>query len=80
MSGRINVKGVISAITYPGTGSEPVVTALLRVDRGTLLLSFLGRTDVHSFRIGSRMHVKGTLAEKQGFPTVFNPQYSVLQY
>lgn len=82
MSARhLNVKGTVAAMTYPGAGNEPVVTVLLRVgDGASVLLSFLGRTDIHSFHIGSYLHVKGALTDKDGLPTVFNPQFSVLSY
>ncbi len=79
-SRHINVRGSISAISYPGVGEEPVVSVMLTVGEQSVVLAFLGRTDIHGFQIGSKLHVKGMLSERQGLPTVFNPRFSVLKF
>lgn len=75
---RINVRGTVDAITYPGYECEPVVTVMLGVGDQELVLSFLGRTDLHSVNVGAVLHVKGTLTSQRGVPTVFDPAYTVI--
>ncbi len=77
-SRRINLRGEVTAITYPGAGGSPTINVMLRVGEDALMLSFLGRADVHCIEIGKRLHVKGALATRRGVPTVFNPSYTVL--
>ncbi|MCF2706312.1 hypothetical protein I6E29_03385 [Arcanobacterium haemolyticum] len=76
-SKRINVRGRVDAITYPGAGCPPVVSVMLSVADTVLVLAFLGRTDLHAIDVGSVVHVKGILTSDHGMPTVFNPMYQV---
>lgn len=77
-SRRLNLRGTVDAITYPGADCEPVVSVLLAVGDQKIVLSFLGRVDMHSFSVGSQLHVKGMLSNKRGVATIFNPTYTVL--
>ena len=77
-SRRINLRGEVTAITYPGAGGSPTINVMLRVGEDALMLSFLGRADVHCIEIGTRLHVKGALVTRRGVPTVYNPSFSVL--
>ncbi|MBE6483717.1 MAG: hypothetical protein E7Z96_02895 [Actinomycetaceae bacterium] len=77
-SRRVNLRGVVSAISYPGSETPPTLEVMLQVGDNSLLLAFLGRTDLHCVDIGSRLHVKGTLTSHNGVPTVFNPWFTVL--
>ncbi len=77
-SRRINLRGKVRAIEYPGAGCPPVVNVMLGVGSDTLMLAFLGRTDLASIDVGSQLHVKGTITTSGGMPTVFNPIYTVL--
>ncbi len=77
-SRRINLRGVVTAITYPGVGRRSALGVMLRVGEDSLVLAFLGRPEVHCIEIGTRLHVKGALVTRRGVPTVYNPSFSVL--
>ncbi len=77
-SRRINLRGEVTAITYPRAGGSPTFNVMLRVGEDSLVLSFLGRADLHCVEIGKRLHVKGALATRRGVPTVYNPSFTVL--
>ncbi|MFT0848504.1 hypothetical protein VR010_12255 [Actinomycetaceae bacterium L2_0104] len=77
-SRRINLRGVVTAITYPGVGRSSALNVMLRVGEDSLVLTFLGRSDVHCIEIGTRLHVKGALVTRRGVPTVYNPSFTVI--
>ena len=42
-AGRRELSGTVTAITYPGLGSSPVLRMSMRTEDGTVTLAFLGR-------------------------------------
>ncbi len=77
-SRRINLRGVVTAITYPGAGRRSALNVMLQVGGDSLVLAFLGRPEVHCIEIGTRLRVKGALVTRRGVPTVYNPSFTVI--
>ena len=61
-AGRRELSGTVTAITYPGLGSSPVLRMSMRTEDGTVTLAFLGRRDIHCIEVGSSLRVRGILA------------------
>lgn len=74
----VDLAGVVTAITYPGVGTSPIVRVQLETDSGPLELAFLGRDDIHSVQIGARLQARGTLVDRRGVPTVYDPEITVI--
>lgn len=75
---KIHVRGVVTAITYPGVGSSPMVQVQLRVGNDSVSLAFLGRQDLHAVEIGTSLEAKGALVDRRGTPTLYNPEFTVV--
>ena len=77
-SRRLNVKGTVTAITYPAEGPDPRLDVIVTVgEDDRLLLRFLGRRDMSCLEIGSRLRVRGALSDADGSPAVINPSITV---
>ena len=77
-AGRRELSGTVTAITYPGLGSSPVLRMSMRTGDGTVTLAFLGRRDIHCIEVGSSLRVRGILAAgRRGAAILYNPDYTV---
>ena len=77
-AGRRELSGTVTAITYPGLGSSPVLRMSMRTEDGTVTLAFLGRRDIHCIEVGSSLRVRGSLAAgRRGAAILYNPDYTV---
>ena len=76
-AGRRELSGTVTAITYPGLGSSPVLRMSMRTEDGTVTLAFLGRRDIHCIEVGSSLRVRGILAGRGGAAILYNPDYTV---
>ncbi len=77
-AGRRELSGTVTAITYPGLGSSPVLRMSMRTEDGTVTLAFLGRRDIHCIEVGSSLRVRGILAAgRRGAAILYNPDYTV---
>ena len=65
-AGRRELSGTVTAITYPGLGSSPVLRMSMRTGDGTVTLAFLGRRDIHCIEVGSSLRVRR--AQGSGHP------------
>ncbi len=72
------MRGVTTAITYPGAGPAPVLRVQLRVGENSLVLAFLGRDDLQAIEIGTQLRAKGALVDRRGTPTIYNPEISII--
>lgn len=78
-SRRINVKGTVTAITYPGEGPSPRLDVIVTVGQeDRLLLRFLGRRKLGCIEVGSQVRVRGALSDADGAVAVINPDITVL--
>jgi len=75
-AGRRELSGTVTAITYPGLGSSPVLRMSMRTGDGTVTLAFLGRRDIHCIEVGSSLRVRGILAGRRGAAILSNPDYT----
>ncbi|MGV9183053.1 hypothetical protein [Arcanobacterium canis] len=75
---RINVRGSVISVTYPGTSYAPNITVSLQVGDVVLRLVFMSRRQLHAIDIGQSLNVRGNLVTVEGVPTLFNPSYSIL--
>lgn len=75
---RINVKGTVTAITYPAYGATPNVDVTIHVGSALLILCFMSRRNIDAIDIGQRIQVRGRLTERDGVPVVYNPEYTIL--
>ena len=76
---RINVRGTVTAITYPAQGPNPALDVIVTVgEDDRLLLRFLGRRTMGCLEIGSLVRVRGALSDADGSPAVINPEFTVL--
>ena len=77
-AGRRELSGTVTAITYPGLGSSPVLRMSMRTGDGTVTLAFLGRRDIHCIEVGSSLRVRGILSSgRMGAAILYNPDYTV---
>ena len=76
-AGRRELSGTVTAITYPGLGSSPVLRMSMRTEDGTVTLAVLGRRDIHCIEVGSSLRVRGILAGRRGAAILYNPDYTV---
>ena len=76
-AGRRELSGTVTAITYPGLGSSPVLRMSMRTEDGTVTLAFLGRRDIHCIEVGSSLRARGILAGRRGAAILYNPDYTV---
>lgn len=75
---HINVKGTVTAITYPAWDSAPVVRVTVQVGATMLALVFQSRRSVEALDIGQLLHIRGAVNTRDGIPTIFNPEYRIL--
>ena len=76
-AGRRELSGTVTAITYPGLGSSPVLRMSMRTEDGTVTLAFLGRRDIHCIEVGSSLRGRGIRAGRRGAAILYNPDYTV---
>lgn len=75
---RVDVAGVVRAVTFPPAGAAPELIAELYDGTGSIDLIWLGRRDVPGIEPGRRMRVTGRLcAPERGRdrPALYNPGY-----
>lgn len=75
---RVRVSGEVHAMTYPAHGASPACSARLEDGTGSILLVFLGRTDVPGVDAGRRLIAEGMLTEVEGQPAIYNPKLELL--
>ncbi|MCI7551566.1 MAG: OB-fold nucleic acid binding domain-containing protein [Actinomycetaceae bacterium] len=78
MTRWVNVEGVVTAVTYPGYGDDPVVRVILQVGRASLTLVFQSRRDISAIEIGQRIRVRGNVVANGGVPLLYNPEYEIV--
>lgn len=74
----IEMEGLIAAITYPGVGSKLNVVVDFVTSQGPFKLVFLGRRRIECLEVGLRLRLRGNPVVRDGFPTIYNPSYTVL--
>lgn len=85
--GAVDRRGVVVAVTFHGADDATVFRAELADDlpeagqlepQPVLHLVWHGRDRVPGVMPGAWMRVRGHVARAQGLPTVFNPQFHLL--
>ncbi|MDP9800154.1 RecG-like helicase [Arcanobacterium wilhelmae] len=75
---RINVRGSVISVTYPGASDAPNVVVSLQVGTAVLRMVFMSRRHLSAIDIGQELNVRGNLVTVAGAPTLFNPTYTIL--
>ncbi|MDY5585209.1 MAG: hypothetical protein SPG61_05420 [Arcanobacterium sp.] len=78
MNRNLQTKGQVSAISYPGQDTAPMVSVHLDTETGTYLLHFQSRRELYGVAIGDTLLVSGSVVLHNGVPVLFNPEYEIL--
>ena len=71
----VSLAGVVKRITvYPAAGSE-AVEAVISDGTGEISVVWMGRRSIPGLRLGTRVLVKGVLAEGRSGPRMVNPKF-----
>ncbi len=73
------VEATVVALTYPAPQASPQVVAHLRDATGTLLVTWMGRTQVPGVNVGDDIRVQAVVAMRQGRATMLNPRYRLVR-
>ena len=76
---RIEVGGVVVALTHRPSSEPPGLVARLDDGTGEIDLVWLGRRDVPGITPGRRLVAEGMVCTGAHRPTIFNPAYELLR-
>ncbi len=74
---RVTVRGRVRAVTYMPAASHPELVVRVSDETGSLLLVFVGRTDVKGIVAGRSIIAAGMTAERDGVCAIHNPSYEL---
>lgn len=72
------VCGIVRTVTLRPRAGVPALVAELYDGSGVLTVVWLGRRSITGVQAGSRLRVRGRVAQRAGGPVVFNPAYDLL--
>jgi hypothetical protein len=72
------VCGTVRSVTLRPRAGVPALVAELYDGSGMLTVVWLGRRSIPGIEAGRRLRVRGRVAQREGRPVVFNPEYELL--
>lgn len=73
------VEATVVALTYPAPSATAQVVAHLRDATATLVVTWMGRTQVPGIKVGDQLQVQAVVAMRQGQPAMLNPHYRLIK-
>lgn len=73
----VTLDGVVTSLTLPAAGSNPVFHVDIRSDQGPARIAFVGYRSVAGFSVGRHVEVTGVVTSTLNGPTIFNPLYTL---
>jgi RecJ-like exonuclease len=72
------VCGTVRSVTLRPRAGVPALVAELYDGSGALTVVWLGRRSIPGIEPGRRLRVRGRVAQREGRPVLFNPEYDLL--